>query len=445
MIEHGKALPRTSQPWLPEFGQRLELLRGRTGLTQAELAGPGLSESFVSLLETARSSPSVDTVFLLARRLQTSLGELLLNTSERRLDAALALLALARDAAQAQPALTDRLVQAAEELVPDMPQSAKAEAAIIRGMAATTRGNLPKAQQYGKVALDLAGRAHAGHCQARALTVLGRVALLRRNFSQSFEFLSRAVALYRKTGSLRSEAGITALIWWATASFLVNRPRHARRLYQHALKLSSRLRLSLLRGQALLGLGYLEWAEGDLAEATRTTREAADEFSRAESLIDLSRALSNLGLLLREHGDLPNALVALQQSIRLKTRLGDIRGRSTVYEELARLRIQLGHLQSARKAAEKALEDAKKMADRQHRARAIATLGRVEAACGHRDLAIRYLREGARGLKALGVTDEWTEAARDLDLLRGKQRGQKEASHYLNQALKTHPSRSRAK
>lgn len=445
MIRQSKAVLRTPPVWLREFGQRLELARGQRGLTQAELASFELSESFVSLLETARSSPSIDTVLLLARRLQTSLGELLLNASERRLDTALALLSLARESVQAQPALTDRLVQAAKELAPGMPLSAKADAAIIRAMAAVARGNLYKAQQFGKIALAVAGQGHFGPSQARALTILGRVAILRRNFIQSSEYLGRAVTLYRKTGSLRSEAGINAVIWWGTASFKIDRRRRARRLYQHALKLASRLGLTLLRGQALLGLGYLEWAEGDLAEATRTTREAADEFTRTESLIDLSRAINNLGMLLRESGDLSGALAALQQAIRLQTRLGDLRGRCAVYGELARLQIQLGHLQSARKAAQNALEDAKKTADRQHRAHAIAMLGRVEAACGHRGLAIRYLRKGVRGLKALGLTDDWAEAARDLDLLRGKQGSQKEASHYLNQALKTHPGRTRAK
>src|SRR3990172_12844391 len=99
---------KTSDPartrWIVAFGQRLERARGRMGLTQAELAGVDLSKSFVSLLETARSYPSVETLLLLARRAGTSVAGLLMDAGELRLDTSLSLLLMAREAVWTRPA-----------------------------------------------------------------------------------------------------------------------------------------------------------------------------------------------------------------------------------------------------------------------------------------------------------------------------------------------------
>ncbi|WP_371658259.1 helix-turn-helix domain-containing protein [Streptomyces sp. NBC_00280] len=56
-------------PTQPEFGRRMRELRRRAGMSQAELAGPELSASYVSLLESGRRVPSPEVVTALAERL----------------------------------------------------------------------------------------------------------------------------------------------------------------------------------------------------------------------------------------------------------------------------------------------------------------------------------------------------------------------------------------
>lgn len=56
-------------PTQPEFGRRMRELRLRAGMSQAELAGPGLSASYVSLLEGGKRVPSPEVVAELAERL----------------------------------------------------------------------------------------------------------------------------------------------------------------------------------------------------------------------------------------------------------------------------------------------------------------------------------------------------------------------------------------
>ena len=78
--------PSSAPAWLVAFGERLERARGHAGLTQAELAQGELSKSFVSLLETGRSYPSVETLLLLAGRLRTSVAGLVLDEPALRLE-----------------------------------------------------------------------------------------------------------------------------------------------------------------------------------------------------------------------------------------------------------------------------------------------------------------------------------------------------------------------
>ncbi|WP_432194840.1 helix-turn-helix domain-containing protein [Streptomyces sp. bgisy027] len=56
-------------PTQPAFGRRMRELRLRAGMSQAELAAPGLSASYVSLLESGKREPSPEVVAVLAEKL----------------------------------------------------------------------------------------------------------------------------------------------------------------------------------------------------------------------------------------------------------------------------------------------------------------------------------------------------------------------------------------
>src|SRR3954466_9938944 len=62
---------------LTTFADRLKTLRRAAGLSQTELAGDGISPSYVSLLESGRRTPSPAVAALLAAKLGCSASELL--------------------------------------------------------------------------------------------------------------------------------------------------------------------------------------------------------------------------------------------------------------------------------------------------------------------------------------------------------------------------------
>jgi tetratricopeptide (TPR) repeat protein len=435
MVKQKKTILTAVSPWVVPFGQRLERARGRVGLTQAKLAGSELSKSFVSLLETARSTPSVETLLLLARRTGTSVAGLLLDSAELRLDTALSLISLARGAVLSRPAWVRNVISTVEELVPDTPLWLKAEILTIRALASAAENRLKEAERLAQQARRYAEQAGFGPGKAEALAILGHVALVRREFVEAFRLLGQAVEQYRESGALRSESGVRTLIWLGTASVKVGREKYARRIYEKARTLASRLNIQGLEGRALWGLGHLAWTEGDHGRATSLMLEARSAFEESEDLIDLSELMTNLGGLYREQGKLEQSLAAVQQSVRVIERLGNVRRRSAAYQEMARLYLQLGKLDEAQKAARQALQDANSVDDRQHRALSLAALGRVAAAQGQRNRAIRHLREATRLLKVLGLTAAWAEASRDLALLRQPATPAAEAEQYLAQAF----------
>lgn len=80
----------------PGFGQRLRAERISQRLSQADLAEPGISASYVSLLESGRRQPALDVVARIARRLGTDAHLLLYGVDAERANRARMELAFAR-------------------------------------------------------------------------------------------------------------------------------------------------------------------------------------------------------------------------------------------------------------------------------------------------------------------------------------------------------------
>src|ERR687886_194167 len=60
----------------PQLGNRLAELRRRAGMSQADLAGGGLSASYVSLIEAGKREPTASILQMLAERLGCSVDYL---------------------------------------------------------------------------------------------------------------------------------------------------------------------------------------------------------------------------------------------------------------------------------------------------------------------------------------------------------------------------------
>ncbi len=124
------------------FAERLRLLRRAAGLSQTELAGDGLSPSYISLLESGRRRPSPAVAALLATKLGCSTSQLLdgePSEHERRvqLELAYAELALRHDGA-------DEAIRRLNALLsePDLPPTTGGEATLLLASALERNGEL---------------------------------------------------------------------------------------------------------------------------------------------------------------------------------------------------------------------------------------------------------------------------------------------------------------
>src|SRR3954470_22152328 len=135
-------LTRPCEGTMTTFAERLRTLRRAAGLSQTELAGDGLSPSYISLLESGRRQPSPAAAALLAAKLGCSTSHLLNgepSEHERRiqLELAYAELALRHDCAQEA---IERLAALLAE--PELPAADAAEAGLLLARAQEHAGDL---------------------------------------------------------------------------------------------------------------------------------------------------------------------------------------------------------------------------------------------------------------------------------------------------------------
>lgn len=127
------------------FSERLKTLRRAAGLSQTELAGGGISPSYVSLLESGRRSPSPSVAALLAAKLGCSVSQLMEgepSEHERRVQLELAYAELALRHEGAEGAL-DRLTALLNES--DLSPRERGETLLLLAQAHELQGDVTAA------------------------------------------------------------------------------------------------------------------------------------------------------------------------------------------------------------------------------------------------------------------------------------------------------------
>jgi len=422
--------------WLVKFGRRLLFARGRAGLTQQALGAPNLSKSFISLLESGRSHPSVETVIALARRVNSSIGALLLDPADLRVETVLNLLHLA---GQMDPdtrgADAAKLVDAAQALLPDMPVELRTRAALLRARLAIHAARLDEGARWAEDATTLARRHGLATHLGMALALRGEVEVRRRAHRAALPWLEEAAVVLQRSKAARTEENVRALLLLGTTRFQLGQIPRAHRAYRRALEVSTRLRLPSLRGKALVGLGMVAWARRQLDSAATHLVAAREAFAQAEDLVGVGRVLGHLGLVRREQGKLDEALAALEHSLRVQDRIASPRDRSAILEEMALVLLALKRRGDASRAARRAIREARASGDPARQAACQVSLARVLRAQGRRREAIELLRGAVSTLNRVGQGHRATAAAGELGLLLREAGADAEADKYLAMAL----------
>ena len=308
----------------------------------------------------------------------------------------------------------------------------------------TRYGMLDTVREYGRERLAGAGedeqvrRRHAGYfvglAEAEARVERGpelagwlrRMDLEQANLRAVFESGLEAEIEMRLAASLRG-------YWDARGQYAEGRARLAAAVDRGRGR-------SAVRAHALRGLAFMEWAQGDYAEAARRCAEALDLYRGLGDRAGEGMCLQQLGQISFQSGDFATARVQLDAALAVAEETGDQRLAALCRFRLGVLALFEDGAEQARELLEASLEAAQRLGQEQVTVMVLLVLGHVELRDQHPDRARARFREslltarehgGPRqlatmldGFAALAVAENQVERAVRLGATADRLRGE---------------------
>ena len=422
--------------WLKRLGSRIRQVRRVRGLTQTDVAKPNLTKSFISLLESGRTYPSVGTLVALANRLQTSLALLLLEAPELPRETALTLLALARAMGESAPANAERLLAAAGVLAENV-DDLHADLLLTRGDIALSHSKPREADRFYEETLTWARKRKLRSYEARAMAKQGGLALQRGDESAARALYDEALQLFRATRTLRSVEGCEAMLAQAQILGSLGRTTRMIRVLEEVAQVARRQDLPLIQGQAELALARSHLAGGQPAQAREALQAARTALEAAGETPETAQSMRMLGALFVEASTPGEAHGILQAALRIQDKVGDVRHRASTLNDLARVLLQQGKTTEAQSQAKEALDLVGGNHQPAQRAQILVTMAMIARQQRKWRQAIDQLKEAVELFKKSKVASEVAATARELGMLL-KERGEHaEAADYLALAIAT--------
>ena len=430
--------PKTpkSPPWLKRLGNRIRQVRRIRGFTQTDVARPSLTKSFISLLESGRTYPSVGTLVALADRLQTSLALLLLETPELPRETTLTLLTLARAIAESAPAEAERLLAAGEVLSANA-DDLHADLMLTRGDITLAQGQVREAERQYEETLAWARKRKLAAYEPRALSRLAYVARQRGDDAAARQQLEAALEAFRTTRTLRSVEGCEAMLAYGEMLSGQGRAARAARVLEEVAQVARRQDLPLILGKAQIGIARVRLGAGQTAQAREALHAARAALENAPDAPENAQVLRAAGVLLFQTGSPAEAHSILQQALRLQERSGEVRTRAGVLNDLARVLLHQGKAADALAHAKMALELAGSQHNPAQKAAILVTMAHIARQQRRWKQATDLLKDALEIFRKAKMTAEVGETARELGMLL-KERGEHaEAADYLAMAIST--------
>jgi tetratricopeptide (TPR) repeat protein len=420
--------------WLKRLGNRIRQVRRFRGLTQTDLAQPNLTKSFISLLESGRTYPSVGTLVTLANRLQTSLALLLLEDDDLPRETTLTLVYLARSLAGRKPELLNDLLTTATGLSAQS-DDLRAEIMLTRGDIAASQGRMHDAERMLNEALSWARKHSLRAYEPRILTRLASLAQQRDDVQTARTHLEAALDRFRSTRTLRSVDGCDAMLGYANTLIEQGKPARALRVLQDVARVAERQDLASIRGRAYIGIARAYLEGGRIQDASEALRQAKGALEDVTDSPDLTRTLRTLASLQAGAGHYQEAHASLQQAARLIERSPNAKSRTAVLVDLAKVLTHLGRYDDASATAKSALDALRSHQDAHLRGQLLVTMARIAREQKRGKQAADYFKEAVAIFKKGKHQTELAETARELGMFLKERGDHAEATNYLAMAL----------
>ena len=277
-------------------------------------------------------------------------------------------------------------------------QDEEAEIRYGMGIVYRQQGRHPEARTFLARALELYRGLGNRQGEARALTALGSIAYLQRDYDQARQFYQEALAIRRSTGDRTGEgASLTSL---AQVVLREGDYSQAERLLRQALAIQQAINNRWREGIIWNELGVLTLMVGDLQAARHSLERSLAISQELEDEAGQAYTLCNLGQVLREQGALDEAEALLSQGMALAQAQGDRHLEALYHSELGMVHLQAERFPQAVEQAARSLAILNQMGLRVSTTSDLSTLAQANLAQGELGQALAYARE------SLSILDE---------------------------------------
>jgi ATP/maltotriose-dependent transcriptional regulator MalT/DNA-binding XRE family transcriptional regulator len=305
------------------IGRRIRARRRELGLTQAALAAPAYTKSFISQIESGVADPSLDSLRFLSRALQSSLSLLAGDTVDQRLAAVEGLLQWGQDVARTrETAFVRRVLETAVEMAAVVGlNGVDTGARLLLAEFEAAYGDPNRAEHVLAQIAEPAGSPGPRVAARRALAA-GAVALRRGDHAAAGAAFSEALRRLG-TGLRHPDLVVRATLGLAAGLRLAGDLKAARRRADAAARLAARLQDPVLRGEAGVVAGQVALAHGAPDEARRMLRSACAALDATDDVRAQTTAWIHLGRAAVAGGDAAEALQAAREARTRAAGLGD--------------------------------------------------------------------------------------------------------------------------
>jgi tetratricopeptide (TPR) repeat protein len=373
-------------------GSNIREVRTKLGLTQAQLAAPEFSISYISAIERGKIRPSLRALSVLAKRLDVPLTFLLEGSPAQAAEAR----AVGYSPADAGPDLKidvdllqasvlieqRRYAEANELLTPIQPERITTDQAyrlfLLRGQVHLGLNENQEAVVDLRQALSQGEGIGDVEYAGRARNMLGKAYFLLHNYTLAMENHLQCVNAIE---SHQIEDPVFALdVYGNLANDYARLGEHESAIdyYHKALAtLEGLQRDSKSFAEKYLEIGQSYKAANKMPMAHEYLMRSLAIYSMRDEQRSVGLTHQRLGKALERQGDLDGAEREYLQAIAIEEELGDDLAASTCHTSLAELLIKRGNIAEAEQEAQAALEAAERSGDPQARGQALITLAQL--------------------------------------------------------------------
>ncbi|GAH27012.1 unnamed protein product, partial [marine sediment metagenome] len=248
--------------------------------------------------------------------------------------------------------------------------------------------------------------------RARALLGAGNLSRVQGDYDQSIILLEDSLTLFQKTGD---QYGIAMVYKELGRNYYhLGRLENARVYYSKGWKQAHELGEKLLSARNLLGLGLINWMEGNMEKAQSQFEESRHIFVEAQNRRDEAGAISNLGIICAEMGDMEKAKTYFLKAMEIQEEIGDVDNLRNVYNNLGYLYYKLGDYTQSVHYYKKLRQLAQDAGDRRMNSTAYSGLADVYLAMGDTARALKYAQNALDEVQNIGTGIEMGVSLRVL-------------------------------